>query len=96
MCYRIINSDEEWTFTLEDIPNFERKEQTEQKAQKAPEKGMYVTRKSLTGNDIAKYKGKVYVIISNIDKELWVNSIDNFLWLTQKEMGKYPLWKIVK
>ena len=91
MCYRIINSDEEWTFTLEDIPNFERKEQTEQKAQKAPEKGMYVTRKSLTGNDIAKYKGKVYVIISNIDKELWVNSIDNFLWLTQKEMGKIPV-----
>ena len=80
--YRIITSGEESNFTIEKCPGFERKGEPE------PEKCMYVTRKNLDREDIKKYENKVYVIIGNIDQKTWVESIDNFLWLTQKEMGK--------
>ena len=88
MFYRIITSGEEWVFTIDKSPGFTRKGP---KGQPEPEKCMFVTRKDLSGSDIVKYKDKVYVIIGNIDKQLWTESIDNFLWLTQKEMGKVPV-----
>jgi len=31
------------------------------------------------------------VIISNLDKKIWTDKIDDFLWFTQKEMGKVPV-----
>lgn len=31
------------------------------------------------------------MIISNLDKKIWTDKIDDFLWFTQKEMGKVPV-----
>ena len=83
MYYKIITSGQEWRFTIEADPNFTRKG--------VAQECLFRYRKDLTGEDIEKYRNKVYVIISNIDLEFWKERIDDFLWLTQKEIGKVPV-----
>ena len=83
MYYKIITSGQEWRFTIEADPNFTRKG--------VAQECLFIYRKDLTGEDIEKYRNKVCVIISNIDLEFWKERIDDFLWLTQKEMGKVPV-----
>ena len=81
--YKIITSGQEWRFTIEADPNFTRKG--------VAQECLFIYRKELAGEDIEKYRNKVCVIISNIDLEFWKERIDDFLWLTQKEMGKVPV-----
>ena len=83
MYYKIITSGQEWRFTIEADPNFKRKG--------VPQECLFIYRRDLTGEDIEKYQNKVCVIISNIDLKFWKERIDDFLWLTQKEMGKVPV-----
>ena len=81
--YRILTTGEEWIFKIEIDDRFKRKGVSQE--------CLFLYRQDLTGEDIEKYKNKVCVIISNIDKKIWQDTIDNFLWLTQKEMGKVPV-----
>lgn len=81
--YRILTTGEEWIFKIEIDDRFKRKGVSQE--------CLFLYRQDLTGEDIKKYKNKVCVIISNIDKKIWQDTIDNFLWLTQKEMGKVPV-----
>lgn len=78
--YRILTSGEEWIFKIESDPKFTRNGQ--------PQECLFLYTRDITGEDIKKYKDKVYVIISNIDKNIWKDQIDDFLWLTQQEKGQ--------
>ena len=78
--YRILTSGEEWIFKIEKDPKFTRNGE--------PQECLFLYRRNIVGEDLIKYKDKVAVIISNIEKKTWVEQIDNFLWLTQKEIGK--------
>ncbi len=80
MGYRILTSGQEWRFKIEEDPFFK----TGNKAQKC----LFLYRENLSGETFEKYKDKVTVIISGLDKKIWVDKIDDFLWLTQKEIGK--------
>ena len=81
--YKIITSGQEWRFTLEKDPKFTRKG--------VAQECLFLYRKNLPVEYIDEYKNKVTVIISNLDKKTWTDKIDDFLWLTQKEMGKVPV-----
>ena len=78
--YRILTSGQEWKFEIEEDPFFKRKETVQ--------KCLFLYRENLNGETYEKYKDKVTVIISNLNKKLWIDKIDDFLWLTQKEIGK--------
>ena len=78
--YRILTTGEEWIFKIELDPKFTRNGQ--------PQECLFLYTRDITGEDIDTYKDKVSVIISNIDKNIWKEQIDNFLWLTQQEKGK--------
>ena len=78
--YRILTTGEEWIFKIESDPKFTRNGQ--------PQDCLFLYTRDITGEDINTYKDKVYVILSNIDKNIWKEQIDNFLWLTQQEKGK--------
>jgi hypothetical protein len=78
--YRILTTGEEWIFKIEADPKFTRNGQ--------PQDCLFLYTRDITGEDINTYKDKVYVILSNIDKNIWKEQIDNFLWLTQQEKGK--------
>ena len=81
--YKIITSGQEWRFTLEKDPRFTRKGEAQE--------CLFLYRRNLSGESIKKYENKVTVIVSNLDKKTWTDKIDDFLWLTQKEMGKVPV-----
>ena len=72
--YRILTTEEEWIFKIEKDPKFKRKNE--------PQECLFLYRRDIIGED------KIFVYISGIEKKTWVEQIDNFLWLTQKDIGK--------
>ena len=72
----IITGGEEWRFEIKEDKNFTRKEK--------PQKCLFFWKAKCKNND---YKNKIVVIMRNIELEEWTNEIDNYLWLTQKNIG---------
>ena len=72
----IITGGEEWRFEIKEDTNFKRKDQ--------PQKCLFWWKVKSKNKD---YKDKIVVIIRNIEFEEWNNEIDNYLWLTQKNIG---------
>ena len=72
----IITGGEEWRFEIKEDKNFKRKDQ--------PQKCLFFWKAKNKNND---YKNKIVVIMRNIELEEWTNEIDNYLWLTQKNIG---------
>lgn len=72
----IITGGEEWRFEIKEDKNFKRNEQ--------PQKCLFWWK---TKNKNKDYKDKIVVIIRNIEINEWKNEIDNYLWLTQKNIA---------
>ena len=72
----IITGGEEWRFEIKEDRNFKRGDQ--------PQKCLFWWKAKCKNND---YKDKIVVIIRNIEIDEWQNEIDNYLWLTQKNIG---------
>ena len=72
----IITGGEEWRFEIKEAKNFTRNGQ--------PQKCLFWWKAKCKNND---YKDKIVVIIRNIELDEWKNEIDNYLWLTQKNIG---------
>ena len=72
----IITGGEEWRFEIKEDRNFKRGDQ--------PQKCLFWWKAKCKNND---YKDKIVVIIRNIEIDEWKNEIDNYLWLTQKNIG---------
>lgn len=72
----IITGGEEWRFEIKEDINFTRKNN--------PQKCLFWWKNTIKNKD---YEGKIVVIIRNIELDEWKNEIDNYLWLTQKNIG---------
>ena len=72
----IITGGEEWRFEIKEDKNFTRNGQ--------PQKCLFWWKAKTKNKD---YKDKIVVIIRNIELDEWKNEIDNYLWLTQKNIG---------
>ena len=72
----IITGGEEWRFEIKEDTNFTRKGN--------PQKCLFWWKNK---NKNQNYKDKIVVIIRNIELDEWKNEIDNYLWLTQKNIG---------
>ena len=72
----IITGGEEWRFEIKEDNNFKRNG----KAQKC----LFWWKAKNKNKD---YKDKIVVIIRGIELDEWKNEIDNYLWLTQKNIG---------
>ena len=72
----IITGGEEWRFEIKEDKNFTRNGQVQ--------KCLFWWKAKSKNKD---YKDKIVVIIRNIELDEWKNEIDNYLWLTQENIG---------
>ena len=72
----IITGGEEWRFEIREDKNFTRNGE--------PQKCLFWWKTKCKNKE---YKDKIVVLMRNIELDEWENEIDNYLWLTQKNIG---------